>query len=112
MDKCVQFTGKSAKQIKRYEAGAEPPLGVLLGLARASGASVEWIARGVDSTPLNEELLSVVIATLEEDLASRRRTLAPAKKAELIVLAYSIVAAETEHGRRQEIISRLLDFAR
>lgn len=43
MDKCVQATGKSAKQIRRYEKGAEPPLGVIVDLASASGASIPWI---------------------------------------------------------------------
>lgn len=56
VDKCVQATGKSAKQIRRYEKGAEPPLGVIVDLAAASGASIAWIICNNPETPKDFEL--------------------------------------------------------
>lgn len=43
MDKSVQKAGKSAKQLKRYISGDEPPMGALQNLCRAAGASMDWL---------------------------------------------------------------------
>lgn len=56
MDKCVHVTGKSAKQIKRYEKGSEPPLGVIVALATESGTSLDWIVHGSPSTSVDHRL--------------------------------------------------------
>lgn len=42
----AQLTGKSARQLKRYVAGDEPPFGVLRSLVEASGATLEWVTYG------------------------------------------------------------------
>lgn len=42
----AQLTGKSARQLKRYVAGDEPPFGVLRSLTEASGATLEWVTYG------------------------------------------------------------------
>jgi len=43
MDKLVQACGKSAKQIRRYEAGAEPPFSVVSALAALEGKKAAWL---------------------------------------------------------------------
>lgn len=42
----ARLTGKSARQLKRYVAGDEPPFGVLRSLIEASGATLEWVTYG------------------------------------------------------------------
>lgn len=47
-DAAAAASGKSVKQMRRYVHGADPPFGVLRGLAAKAGVSIEWlVARAV-----------------------------------------------------------------
>ena len=55
-DSSVQVTERSWKQLSRYFKGAEPPLGVVSNLARASGASLAYLIDGIVQVSEDAEL--------------------------------------------------------
>lgn len=60
-DISVQITGKSWKQIRRYCEGAEPPVGVLKGLADASKVSIAYLVDGFVTVAADAEVERTII---------------------------------------------------
>lgn len=118
--------GVSQAGLNRICNGGEPGLKTLTSIALAGGVSVAWLV-GEDErrTPahrvtevashgemhLDYELLRVVIETIEQVLTSRRKTLTPDKKAELFLLAYSILKDEEDLQQGSDKIVRLAKLA-
>ncbi|MHB2265852.1 S24 family peptidase [Aliihoeflea sp. PC F10.4] len=46
-DESVRASGKGWKSLSRYFAGHEPPVSVVVGLARAGGVTLDWLATGL-----------------------------------------------------------------
>lgn len=73
-DRSVTATGRSARQLKRYAAGDEPPLGVVKALADAAGASFDWIMDGrcetVTDTILEQKALEKSLAAIRKSIRS------------------------------------------
>lgn len=84
MDKSVRITDKSAKQLKRYCEGAEPPFTVLKNISEASGASLEWITYGDSHSKTDIELditaLEKRLSEIEKELSRRPRPPEDARK--------------------------------
>lgn len=78
--------------------------------AQATHDSDSPIATG-GKTLLDHELLRVVIETVEQTLQSQGRDVAPAKKAELLLLAYSIMLDEHDTQQGSDKIIRLAKIA-
>lgn len=105
--------------------GAVPGLDVVIAIAKAGNVSVGWLAAGErpalptgelvvapeNEKPLNQDILRVVVQTIEDFLQEQRRSLAAAKKAEVIALCYAIAMADNDRARRQDTINRLLELA-
>lgn len=62
-------------------------------------------------SPLDYDLLRIVIETVEEELQSRARNIIPANKAELVLLAYSIMLDEDDKQQGRDKIIRLARLA-
>jgi len=94
----------------RYEQGErEPDAGYLRAIA-AHGADVLYILTGRREQPALEDIktLTAAIEVIEEALAKRRATLPPAKKAEVIALAYDILKGDAQGQEKVERMLRLV----
>lgn len=60
IDKSVQASGKSEKQVRRYMKGAEPPVSVLVALSATAQATMSWLADGRPQT--SEDVLLQLLA--------------------------------------------------
>jgi DNA-binding phage protein len=79
--------------------GTEPSRINLIKLALAAGVSVEWLATGKDPVGWDASRLRDVVETIEEWLESKRRTLTPNEKAELVAEVYEEIA----HQERPQV---------
>lgn len=69
MDKSVQITGKSSKQLKRYSQGSDLPVSVLKSLAGGSETSAAWLLGDGPSTVTDTKLELII---LQQELAEHR----------------------------------------
>jgi len=92
-----------------YEKGKPCPSNYLSAIA-AHGADVLYILTGRREQPALEDIqtLTAAIEVIEEALAKRRATLAPAKKAEVIALAYDILKGDAQGQEKVERMLRLV----
>ena len=92
-----------------YEKGKPCPSNYLSAIA-AHGADVLYILTGRREQPALEDIktLTAAIEVIEEALAKRRATLPPAKKAEVIALAYDILKGDAQGKEKVERMLRLV----
>ncbi len=114
----------SVASLQRYIAeDAEPTFSAISGLAKASGARLEWLAfeegpmlkadaaAGAKPKPIDVAALGDVVVTVEEFLHEQNLWLEPAKKAELYMLIYEDIREhEGEKIDRARVI-RLVKLA-
>jgi hypothetical protein len=74
------------------------------------GADVLYILTGRREQPALEDIktLTAAIEVIEEALAKRRATMTPAKKAEVIALAYDILKGDAQGQEKVERMLRLV----
>lgn len=58
VEKSMAVSGKSAKQLRRYCAGAEITWGAALALVRESGATLSWLATGQPDSDTDFHLIA------------------------------------------------------
>ena len=94
----------------KYERGAASPGCDVLAAFSDTGADVLYILTGRREQPALEDIktLTAAIEVIEEALAKRRATLAPAKKAEVIALAYDILKGDAQGQEKVERMLRLV----
>jgi len=92
-----------------YEKGKPCPSNYLSAIA-AHGADVLYILTGRREQPALEDIktLTAAIEVIEEALAKRRATMPPAKKAEVIALAYDILKGDAQGQEKVERMLRLV----
>jgi transcriptional regulator with XRE-family HTH domain len=92
-----------------YEKGKPCPSNYLSAIA-AHGADVLYILTGRREQPALDDIktLTAAIEIIEEALAKRRATLPPAKKAEVIALAYDILKGDAQGEEKVERMLRLV----
>lgn len=104
--------GVSTDQLARYLRNEnEPPVGAVVRLGKASGYSVAWLADGegpmllADLNPLTPAgaldiaRMRLAIEAVEEGLEAAKRTMAPAKKADLVLAVYDLLDDATEASK-------------
>jgi len=93
-----------------YEKGDRKPDTDYLESAVRLGADVLYILTGRREQPALEDIktLTAAIEVIEEALAKRRATLPPAKKAEVIALAYDILKGDAQGQEKVERMLRLV----
>jgi transcriptional regulator with XRE-family HTH domain len=109
-DDFASFAGQSRKSLIRYEAESRAPDAEFLEAIAAHGADVLYILTGRREQPALEDIktLTAAIELIEEALAKRRATLPPAKKAEVIALAYDILKGDAQGQQKVERMLRLV----
>ena len=75
MDESVRIAPRSAKQLKRYIDGDEPPMTVLQNLCRAVGASLDWL---IEAEPRSKVDCRLEQRLLEGERARRKVSVASA----------------------------------
>ena len=100
---------------------SEPTRPLLIGLAEAGRARVGWLATGegpmrpgeteTPAGPLDLDTLTGAIETVEEALASTRRTMTPAKKAALIAAVYDLFISGQPGQIEKGVVLRLVKSA-
>lgn len=120
--------GVSQSGIRRYFNGGEPTRPHLIGLARAAGVSVEWLATGA-GTPdqglgqpdspeqpvdrgveMDLDLLEKVARVTFQELEARGLRLDPAGQARMVRVLYRHFARQHQPPD-QETVSNLIDLA-
>jgi hypothetical protein len=106
--------------------GGKPDFDTLIAIANKGGVAVGWLAAGEATSAANHhvfdvaesagdtvdyQLLRVVVETVAETLQSQRRVLPPAKMAEVVALAYSIMSKEDDQQQGSDKIVRLARLA-
>jgi transcriptional regulator with XRE-family HTH domain len=93
-----------------YEKGDRKPDAAYLEYAAALGADVLYILTGRREQPALDDIktLTAAIEIIEEALAKRRAALPPAKKAEVIALAYDILKGDAQGQEKVERMLRLV----
>lgn len=76
LDESVRIASRSAKQLKRYVNGDEPPMTVMQNLSRAAGASLDWL---VEAEPRSKMDCLLERHILEEEQKRRTAALASAE---------------------------------
>jgi transcriptional regulator with XRE-family HTH domain len=102
----AKILGVNQTTVCKYESGRLPDEGTLKKIADYGGVTVEWLLRGEEKPPhqvlyqapeqydgqplrpLETELLTQVVAAVEQLLAGRRLKLTPPQKGRLIALLY------------------------
>jgi phage repressor protein C with HTH and peptisase S24 domain len=107
------------------EGKSDPSFIGLVRLSQATDCDLNWLATGegnmragqsgtTDAAPLDEKMLAAAIDLIETWLAQNRRKMEPAKKAQVIVMAYEILTesgdSEIRESDRNNVI-RLLRVA-
>lgn len=92
-----------------YEKGKPCPSDYLMAIS-ANGADVLYILTGRREQPALDDIatLAAAIELVEELLAKRRATLPPAKKADVIALAYDIIKGDRQGTDKVERMLRLV----
>jgi transcriptional regulator with XRE-family HTH domain len=123
-DELSRRTGIPRRTLENYLSGRSEPKAVNLEqICRVVGVNGHWLLTGdgpelvkdlesnatESSSPVDVELLGLVIARLEKEIATRGARPAPAKKAELIALLYDyMVETGKKEGPSVERILRLV----
>lgn len=110
-DKCVRLTGKSLKQLRRYAAGSEPPVGVIFGLAAAADCSAGWLFLGTRSCPLDyifeEQMLLSKLESVRSAMHSEAKTVKDIEKLkDLEVLTLKMLSNNGEMSKLDRQIER------
>jgi len=102
--------GVSREMWGKYERGAASPGCDVMAAFSKTGADVLYILTGRREQPALEDIktLTAAIEVIEEALAKRRATLPPAKKAEVIALAYDILKGDAQGQEKVERMLRLV----
>jgi len=102
--------GVSREMWGKYERGAASPGCDVMAAFSATGADVLYILTGRREQPALEDIktLTAAIEVIEEALAKRRATLPPAKKAEVIALAYDILKGDAQGAAKVERMLKLV----
>jgi transcriptional regulator with XRE-family HTH domain len=109
-DQLGTIARQSRKSVLRYESEERAPDAHFLEAIAAHGADVLYILTGRREQPAIEHIktLTAAIEIIEEALAKRRATLPPAKKAEVIALAYDILKGDAQGQEKVERMLRLV----
>ena len=126
-DELARRSGVPRRTLESYLSGRSEPKATGLALiAQAAGVSLDWLLLGKEQNGANAAgpqpfpalpdsvVLSRVIETVEDWLVENGQALAPAKKADVIVLSYELVAVAMVTGHEasaMENIIRLLRLA-
>lgn len=118
--------GLSPAGVSRLMNGGKPDFDTLIAIANKVGVAVGWLAAGEAPSAakphvfdvaesagdtVDYQLLRVVVETVAETLQSQRRVLPPAKLAEVVALAYSIMSKEDDQQQGSDKIVRLARLA-
>lgn len=107
--------------MRKYLNGSTPGVDKAAQIAEANGVRLEWLATGSGpqraeagapgaAVPVDLAELALAIETVEEGLAVHRRTMPPAKKAELIVAVYDLWV-NGEEDAKKNVVLRLVASA-
>lgn len=89
--------------LRKYLGGAQPSTDRLVAMADIAGVSIEWLAAGrgprqrqraQPEVISDRDRLVTAIRAVEQGLALIGRTMAPDKKAELILAAYELISQD------------------
>lgn len=102
--------GVSREMWGKYERGAASPGCDVLAAFSSVGADALYILTGRREQPALEDIktLTAAIEVIEEALAKRGATMTPAKKAEVIALAYDILKGDAQGQEKVERMLRLV----
>jgi transcriptional regulator with XRE-family HTH domain len=90
---------------------SEPGATAALKLARGAGVRLEWLVAGEgpkrasESAPIDFALLRLVVEGVEEGLTGARRTMPPAKKADLVARCYELFADQPRKADLRKVIA-------
>lgn len=113
--------GSTLSSWQNYERGKSTPGSKVIEKMILNGFSANWLLAGVGpmkmgdcsvtSEPerLDQDLLATIIEAVEEEAAEQGVDLSPAKKAEIIAMAYRHFAADQEHD--PQLVARLFKLA-
>jgi transcriptional regulator with XRE-family HTH domain len=109
-DQLGTIARQSRKSVLRYESEERAPDAPFLETIAAHGADVLYILTGRREQPALDDIktLTAAIEIIEEALAKRRATMPPAKKAEVIALAYDILKGDAQGQEKVERMLRLV----
>lgn len=89
--------------LRKYLGGAQPSTDRLVAMADIAGVSIEWLAAGrgprqrqraQPEVISDRDRLVTAIRAVEQGLSLIGRTMAPDKKAELILAAYELISQD------------------
>jgi len=117
--------GVSDTFLRQCLAGrTEPTRTKLIAIARAGGASVDWLVTGNGSQhardgaasvlpdgPLDRQLLETIIEVTESVLADCNGSLSPAKKADLVTAVYDMYVGSERPSISRQCIQKLVSCA-
>lgn len=108
--------GISTDQLARYMRGEnQPSFNALAALARPHGISLDWLAggeEGLQGSNLNQELLELILQTVEHALEESAVNLSPYKKAKLVCLLYSLHESGNKDAVQMNNVIRLIDYGK
>lgn len=96
-------SGVAESVLRKYLSGAQPSTDRLVAMADVAGVSIEWLAAGrgprqrqraKPEVISDRDRLVTAIRAVEQGLALIGRTMAPDKKAELILAAYELISQD------------------
>lgn len=104
--------GLGAASWKRLELEDRAPKGEVLAQLVEMGVSADWLLTGVGQMrrdapaapaappgPIDEQLLAETLRLVEDWLAAHRRTMAPARKAEVAASIYAMAVEDAAAGK-------------
>jgi len=109
-DEFASLAGQSRKSLIRYEAEERAPDAPFLEAIASHGADVLYILTGRREQPALDDIatLTAAIEVIEEWLQQHRAHLPPAKKAEVIALAYDILKGDAQGTDKVERMLKLV----
>ncbi len=90
---------------------SEPGATAALKLARGAGIRLEWLVAGDgpkragEPPPIDLSLLRLVVEGVEQGLSGVRRTMSPAKKADLVARCYELFADQPRKADLRKVIA-------
>lgn len=101
--------------MRKYLNGSTPGVDKAAQIAEANGVTLLWLATGKGpmrtdearpdaAVPVDMAELALAIETVEEGLAVHRRTMTPAKKAELICAVYDLWVNGEEEAKKNVVL--------
>lgn len=104
--------GVSNRAYQTYEAGERQPKAADLAGLHGEGIDLNWLLTGeggmyrnppLEALPVvDEDLLCEALKLVEDWLTANRRTMAPAKKAEVVIGIYSMASEDAAEGKPLE----------